>query len=98
MQSGTKRERVRRAAVTVMAVTAPLPAVGVALTGGAGTPWAILPAAAGIIAVATATAKRPPAATPAPIQYPTRVRVQAYVEPEPDLNSLRELIPGEVRR
>ncbi len=95
MQSGTKRERVRRAAVAVMAVTAPLPAVGVALDG-TGVPWAILPAAAGIVAVSTAITKRPPAPIPAPVQYPARMDVQVYVEsrsnPEPDLNTLRDLI------
>lgn len=95
MQSGTKRERVRRVALAVMAVTVPLPAVGVALDG-TGVPWAILPTAAGIVTVATMTAKRPPAPIPAPVEYPARMAVQVSVVPEPeaepDLNVLRELI------
>lgn len=95
MQSGTKRERVRRVALAVMAVTAPMPVVGVVLDG-SGLPWAILPTVAGMVTVATSTAKRPPAPIPAPIEYPERITVQAYVvtepEPEPDLNVLRALI------
>jgi hypothetical protein len=99
MQSGTKRERVRRAALAVMAVTAPMPVVGVALDG-TGLPWAILPAAAGVVTVATSTAKRSPAPIPAPIEYPEQVTVQVSVipDPEPDLNALRALIVNGVGR
>lgn len=95
MNPGTKRERVRRVSLAVMAVSAPLPAFGVAF-GGSGLPWAVLPTVAGMVTVATATAKRPPAPIPAPVGYRERVTVQAWVEPkpepEPDLNVLRELI------
>lgn len=90
-----KRERVRRASLAVMAVTAPLPAIGVALTG-SGLPWTIVPAVAGVVTVATMTERRQSPPIPAPIVYPERITVQAYVvtepEPEPDLNLLRALI------
>lgn len=95
MKSFTRREHVRRTSLALMAVTAPLPVAGVALSG-SGLPWAILPAAAGVITVATMRAKRVPAPLPAPVVYPERVTVQAWVEPEPepepDLNALRTVL------
>lgn len=95
-----KRERVRRASLTAMAVTAPLPAIGVAITGGMGAPWAIVPALAGIVTVATMTERQTSAPIPAPVEYPERItRVDAYAtsarEPDADLNALRELVAAE---
>ena len=99
MKSFTRRERVRRVSLAVMAVSAPLPVAGVALSG-SGLPWAILPAAAGVVTVATMRAKRVPPPIPAPPVYPERItRVDAYTtsarEPDSDLNALRELTIGE---
>jgi len=90
VESYTRRERVRRASLAVMALTAPLPAAGV-IVGGSGLPWALVPATAGIITVATMRARPVPAPIPAPVQYPEQVTVRARVvpEPEPDLNALR---------
>lgn len=99
MDSYIRRERVRRASLAVMALTAPLPVAGVVI-GGSGLPWALVPATAGVVTVATMRAKRVPAPIPAPIEYPERVTVQACVEPtpepepEPDLNALRAMITG----
>ena len=99
MKSFTRRERVRRVSLAVMAVSAPLPAAGVAVSG-SGLPWALLPATAGIVTVVTMRAKRVPAPIPAPPVYPERItRVDAYAtpapEPDSDLNALRELTIGE---
>jgi hypothetical protein len=99
MKSFTRRERVRRVSLAIMAVSAPLPVAGVALSG-SGLPWAILPAAAGVVTVTTMRAKRVPAPIPAPPVYPERItRVDAYTtpahEPGPDLNALRELVAAE---
>ena len=105
MKSFTRREGVRRASLALMAVTAPLPAAGVAL-GGPGWPWALIPTAAGAVTVATMRATRVPAPLPAPVVYPERItritritRVDVYAtsarESGPDLNALRELISGE---
>ena len=92
----------RRVSLAVMAVSAPLPAAGVALSG-SGALWAVLPAAAGTVTVATMRAKRVPTATaiPAPAQYPARLAVEAQVLPGParqagpDLNVLRALVAAE---
>jgi hypothetical protein len=101
MKSFTRRERVRSVSLAVMAISAPLPAAGVALSG-SGLPWAILPATAGVVTVITMHGKRVPAPIPAPPVYPEQVTAHAYVVPEPapdlDLNelrsALRELHPG----
>ena len=104
MKSDTnKRERIRRISLTAMGMTAPLPAIGVALTGGMGWPWAVVPAVAGVVTVATMTGRRPTSPLPAPVVYPERItritRVDAYAtptrEPAPDLNALRELVAAE---
>lgn len=107
MKSDTnKRERIRRISLTAMGMTAPLPAIGVALTGGMGWPWAVVPAVAGVVTVATMTGRRPTSPLPAPVVYPERItritritRVDAYAtsasEPDSDLNALRELTIGE---
>lgn len=95
MDSYTKRERVRRVSLAVMALTAPLPVAGV-IVSGSGLPWALIPATAGIVTVATMRAKRVPAPIPAPAYYPPRMTAQAYVatgpEPEPDPNALRTVL------
>ena len=97
MKAGVKRERVRRVSLAVMAVSAPLPVAGVALSG-SGLVWAVLPATAGAVTVATMRAKRVPAPIPAPPQYPTRLAVAAQVVSDParqlgpDLNVLRALV------
>lgn len=90
MEAGNRRERVRRVSLAVMAVTAPLPAAGVALSG-TGVPWAVLPVAAGVVTVATMRAKRVPAPIPAPASYPARLNV-AQLVPGPDLNVVRALV------
>ncbi|MFL6115416.1 MAG: hypothetical protein ACJ786_29330 [Catenulispora sp.] len=82
MEAGMKRERVRRASLAVLAASAPLPVAGIVLSG-TGLPWAVLPAAAGVVTIATARAKRTPAPIPAPAQYPARLHVVAQVVPAP---------------
>ena len=100
MKFFTRRERVRRVSLAVMALSAPMPAAGIAVTGGSGLPWALLPATAGVVTVVTMRAKRVPAPIPAPPVYPARLHAvqmepEPAREPDPDLNALRELIIGE---
>ena len=94
MKAGSKRERVRRVSLAVMAISAPLPAVGVVLSG-TGVPWAVLPATAGAITIATMRAKRVPAPIPAPPQYSARLSVTAQVVTGPDLNAVRALVAAQ---
>ena len=99
MEAGTRRERVRRVSLAVMAISAPLPAVGVALSG-SGLWWAILPTTAGAVTVATMRAKPVPPPVPAPPQPPAQPVLVAQVlpvpacEPGPDLTVLRALVGG----
>ena len=100
MEAGTRRERVRRVSLAVMAISAPLPAVGVVLSG-SGLLWAMVPTTAGVVTVATMRAKPvPPPAVSAPPQAPARPVLVAQVlpvpacEPGPDLTVLRALVGG----
>lgn len=98
MEVGSRRERVRRVSLAVMAVTAPLPVAGAALPG-TGLVWAVLPATAGVVTAATMWATRVPAPIPAPPQYPARLVVAQVVPdlaPGPDLNELRALVAAQV--